>query len=99
MGYRIDYEPVNRAFQIRTGRRLRVPLLSAVFFVIFLLLVRFCWVQGTDALRAMFFPGDWQVTGQALEALAENMRAGHTFSHSAAVFCREIIQEAGIGIG
>lgn len=99
MGYRVDYVPVDRVFRGKKERMLRVPALSALFFLIFVLLVRLFWAQGTETLRAVLLPGDWQATGQALEALADRLGMGEPFGDAVSVFCREIIQEAGIGIG
>ena len=94
MGYRVDYEPANRAFRSGKTRQLRLPLLSVAFFAVFLLLVRFCWPSGMDALRAALFWGDWQ----AIETFAENLREGHSLQFCTEAFCSEIIREATIDL-
>lgn len=99
MGYRVDYEPVNMAFRMHSRKGLRLPFLSAAFFVVFLLLVRIFWVSGADALQCLLFPGHWQEAGEALDALLMNLEAGSPFGQCVKAFCREIIREAGLGLG
>lgn len=38
-----------------------------------------------------FLPGNREVTAQALEAFAENLKTGEGFSHAAVVFCQQIL--------
>lgn len=92
MGYRVDYAPAQRAFRSEGRFHLRIPVLSAVFFVIFVFLVRLYWREGTDILCSALFPGNLQAAGMALETFAQQLRMGESLGNCVEAFCREVIQ-------
>lgn len=96
MGYRVEYEPLDRAFRCKKQNVLRMPMLSACFFTLFILLVFAFWTQGADALQAALFYGDWPVTRQALENFAADLKMGEPIGTSIDTFCRMVFAEAGI---
>lgn len=96
MGYRVDYEPANRAFRGGRQQSLRVPMMTAVFFLLFLFCVVTFWSRGADTLLTVLFPGNVDTTWKALEAFADNLKTGEPASSAFASFCRDIILEAGI---
>lgn len=95
MGYRIEYGQAPRKRR-PFFEKYRVPVLTAVFLLLFALAVKLYWPAGADVLRSVFLPGDPSATQEAFAALVEDLRAGQTFSDAAAAFCREIIADAGV---
>ena len=93
MGYRVDYSPV-RKVRNAEKRTLRLPALTMLFFLLFVFLVLSFWPRGSVLLREILIPGDPDITVQALEAFARNLRSGEELSGALEVFCRTIVKEA-----
>lgn len=92
MGYRIEYDAGSSAFEIRQEKPTRLGWLGllAVAVVTALLL----WPAGAEKARELLIPGDDAVTVQALEGMAEDLKAGASFSDAVSAFCREVIRGA-----
>lgn len=91
MGYRVEYQPMKK---IRNAekKRVRLPALTALFILLFLLLVNQMWPQGRALLRKALFPGDTAVTTSALDTFADELKAGNAFSTSFRNFCCTILE-------
>lgn len=96
MGYRVDYQPVKkvRGAEKRTSK---IPALTALFLVLFLLLVNGFWPRGAEVLKEVLIPGDPAVTVAALEDFATELKAGENLSGAWEAFCRRVIGEAELG--
>lgn len=92
MGYRIVYGPEIRPPRERAGTSGRLPAMTAAFLLIFALLVRQFWPEGTQILRQYLLPGELSVTEQAFSSLMQNIRGGESVLSAFTVFCQEIIQ-------
>lgn len=97
MGYRVDYGPMNRAMRQNVCRVRGWPVLCALFFLCFLVLVWSFWAEGREVLMKMVFPGDWEAVEGALGAFQEAMADGASPAESVEAFCAEILREASFG--
>ena len=96
MSYRVEYSSSGmKRTQIRqkNGRAL---LLTAAWFLIFLLVVGGFWPRGAQALRDMLLPGDSAVTAAAWAELTRELHAGAPVGSAVENFCREIFTNAGL---
>lgn len=93
MGYRIDYRPIRKIRGVEK-RRSSVAALTALFLLVFVLIVNSTWSRGTEVLQKLIFSGDISVTTAALEDLAMELRAGEEVSSAVETFCRKVIQGA-----
>lgn len=94
MSYRIVYgeEPARwKPNRLRPGR---VAAYTAVCLILFCSLTIKLWPAGAEVLQEVFLPGDAKVTRQALEHMADNLKAGEAIGDAVAVFCREIVDGA-----
>lgn len=89
MSYRIDYQATKK---VRGMEKRTAPLsaLTALCFLLFLLLVGALWPEGAEALRAFIIPGDPAVTVAALEDLAGDLRSGEEIQSALDGFCRQV---------
>ena len=96
MGYRVEYTPSGAKHFGCRGKSRRLPLLTAAFFLIFLLLVSAFWPRGMQVLRELLIPGDSEATLAAWETLTGELRAGENVGNAVGSFCREIFRNAGL---
>lgn len=89
MPYRIDYQATKK---VRGAEKRREPIsaLTALFFLLFLLLAGSLWPKGAAALRSLVIPGEAAVTVNALEDLAGELRAGEGIQEALDGFCRQV---------
>lgn len=95
MSYRIDY-PQSVEMPTKRKRSFKLPALTLLFFLSFLLLTACFWNQGAQALRSFVLPGDAAVTAAALQDLTAALKTGEPFVNAFADFCHQVIQGAGI---
>jgi hypothetical protein len=96
MSYRVEYSSSGiKRTQIRQ-RNGRALLLTAVCFLIFLLIVGGFWPRGAQALRDMLLPGDSAVTAAAWAELTRELHAGAPVGSAVENFCREVFANAGL---
>ena len=98
MGYRVDYRPMDRAIRKSRCRVCGWPLLWAVFFLCFLVIVCSFWDEGREVLCRILFPGDWIVVEEALARFQEAVRAGDSAADCLETFCRRVLVEANIDL-
>ena len=96
MSYRVEYSASGIVRKETKRKNGRIPLLTAVCFLIFLLIVGGYWPRGTQALREMLLPGDSAVTAAAWEELTQELHAGAPVGGAVENFCREIFANAGL---
>ena len=98
MGYRIDYSPAVPAKHTQRPRPLRLQILCAACFLLFVLTVRFCWPAGTRYLRQFLLPAkDPGNAMQAFHEFVDDLESGVSFPDSVTAFCRDVIENANIG--
>jgi len=93
MGYRIEYGQTVKYetdTNFKNNKNVAYIIVSIVAAIVFLLCI------GTDSVRSLLLPGDPQITEQALNTFAQQVRAGESFGNAAEAFCREIIAGADI---
>ena len=93
MAYRIDYGPPLR----KRGNTLprRMPLLTFLFFLIFLFSVETLWPAGREALQQVLLrPGSASGTADALQGFISSLKDGQPFYDSFTAFCQQIIANA-----
>lgn len=96
MSYRVEYASSGiKRKQIRQ-RRNKALLLTAVCFLIFLLIAGGFWPRGAQALRDVLLPGDSAVTAAAWAELTRELHAGAPVGSAVENFCREIFANAGL---
>ena len=89
MGYRVDYKPMKKV-RGAEKHRVRLPALTGMFFLLFLLLVNMFWDEGTTVMRELLFPERAAVTAAALETLVQELKAGETLKDTVSAFFRTI---------
>lgn len=93
LGYRIVYggeEPMS----VKKKSWVRLRAMIAGMLLIFSLIVRFAWPEGTEQLRDYLLPGVQSVTEQAFNQLCVDLRRGDHVMEAVEVFCSTIIDEA-----
>lgn len=95
MSYRIDY-PQSGKTPFHKKRSSAVPLFTAFFFLLFLLLTSLFWQQGAQTLREILLPGDAAVTAAALQELTFALKTGESFSGAFSDFCLQVMQGANL---
>ncbi|MBE6923777.1 MAG: hypothetical protein E7466_00860 [Ruminococcaceae bacterium] len=92
MGYKIKYTAGNaEKIPFRFGKR-KIPLRWLLLGVLLLALIL---PVGRNALGRLLLPGDAEVTGQALQALASDLQTGTDFPDAITAFCHHILEESG----
>lgn len=86
VSYQIQYPSV-RKLRGREGTRVRLPLLTVLSFLIFLVMVALFWPEGTALIRN-FVP----VT--ALEAFASDLQHGEAVMASFSDFMRSLLHDS-----
>ena len=96
MSYRIEYTSHNAPYpEEKGGSALRVILTLTVFALFLFVLHNYFPDHYTD-FQKMLWPGDPEVTKNALSLMVGHMKDGLPFSQAAAAFCNEIFQNAGV---
>lgn len=94
MGYRIVYGPEIKAQPQRTGSSARLRTMIAAAFLLFSIIVRLTWQEGTEIMRQALLPGDLTVTEQAFSEMITDLRQGEPVADAVTVFCRTVLDEA-----
>ena len=97
MGYRIIYgdeQQKSRAGTIRNGG---TGLLTALFFLLFLLSVKLVFEEETGYLQKVLLPGVGNLAETAVGSLVSSLHNGTPFKEAVTAFCREIIAGAQLG--
>ena len=97
MGYRIVYDRELEKHKQNRFRRGQVGLLTAAFFVMFILSVKLFWEEGTDMLWDILLPGNEDITRSAMDQMVAQLRSGVGLKEAVTAFCREIIAGAQLG--
>lgn len=74
MSYRIEYRLAHK----KTGSGMRLPLLTAMFFLLFLVLASLCWPEGMAEIRSVFQDLRASAPVSALHAFAGNLSEGES---------------------
>lgn len=93
MGYRIVYAEAEPKKRVRPATAVRLRTLVAAVLLLFSIMVRLLWPDGTTILRSVFLPGNLSVTEVAFSEFVEDIRDGQSLEDSVTVFCRKIIHE------
>lgn len=91
MGYRIDYDKGTARYEVSRNRPWRRFVLTAVCFVLFLVLTGWFWPEGSDLIRDILIPGNDAVTVHAFAKFTEELREGTSIRDAVTVFCREVL--------
>lgn len=89
MGYRVEYQTVRKVRRMEQKKSGQAAL-TAVFFVVFLIITTLLWPEGREVLREILLPGDPAVTVAALETLAEELQTGVQLGDALENFCQSI---------
>ena len=93
MAYSIGYG--NQPKPTYTQKRSKIPMLSFMFFILFLLMVNIFWQEGAQTLRHMLLPFE-ENTVTAFDAMVTELSNGTALSDAVAAFCQEVIGHAQI---
>ena len=91
MSYRVEYGPPIPAQYIKRSKPLRIQIMTAVFLLLFTLLVRQFFPSGTRQLRQILLPETHSITQDALDALMSDLRNGEPLGDAVTAFCVYII--------
>lgn len=93
MAYRINYGTDASKQHANEGSQLRWQAMTAVFLLLFVLMVKQIWPEGTDKLRDCLLPGG-EGTQAAFQAFAADLHEGETVGEALTAFCRQVIENA-----
>ena len=91
MSYRIEYGPAIPSQHTTRKYTARLRILTAVFLLIFVFLVRQYFPTGAENLRQFLLPGAPGVTQTALDQLMEQLRDGQSLGQALTAFCTYIV--------
>ena len=94
VAYRIvytGYTPKRSA--VRQGGN-RVRIMTAVFFLCFLMLAKILYPQEVDTLRDALLPPEQASARQAFSRMITDLREGETVEDAIAGFCRYVIENS-----
>lgn len=92
LNYRIDY-PGSEPKVCKIRGKYRLAVMTGVFFLAFLLLVKSFWPAGLDKLQSMFIPGGAE-NRAAFRQMVAQLRNGTDLADALTVFCRQVIDHA-----
>jgi len=84
LAYRIDYRPVKK---IRRAEKKHsaVPAFTALWLLVFIILVCFCWPEGLEAVRSyLHLQNRWE----ALESTVRTLQEGDSLMDAAEAFSK-----------
>lgn len=93
MAYRVIYGPAVKLECSRAKGSARLRMLTAVCFLVMVLMVKAAWPEGRSLLRQAMLPQHTAVQTAFLE-LTENLQNGEPVGESVTAFCRELVEEA-----
>ena len=94
VSYFINYCDFSEKEHYKINRKSRIPILSALFFVMFLLVVKGFWGEGEAVISRLLWSEDWLLIDKVVQYSFAAMRNGQPFSEAVQGFCREIVHEA-----
>ena len=96
MGYHIDYGLASQRKSDGTGSLFRIAAATALFFLLFCMIIWTCWPEGREVLCAFVFPGGGQTTIEAAEVFVYELKNGEPIKDALTHFCREILYHGDI---
>lgn len=93
MGYRIVYGPMPKVRKTSPFNEMRLQALTAVFLLLFVLLVRQAWPEGTRMARQFLLPGEQTATEAAFADMIGEIQEGESWSDAFSAFCRQIVAD------
>lgn len=94
MSYRIVYGPMPKVKSTAEGNLFRFQLLTAVFLMLFALVVKCFWPQGMAVLQSVLIPGEVGATEVAFFEMLTNLKNGDAMAEAVTAFCRQVIESA-----
>lgn len=91
LSYRIEYGPAIPPQYRQKPKFLRLQVMTALFLLLFVLIVRQYFPAGVRTLRQLLLPIHPSVTQQALDELVIDIRDGESFGNAFTAFCVQII--------
>lgn len=98
MGYHVEYGNLKKIRGMEK-RFSRMPALTALFLLLFCLMVNHFWPEGAAVMRKLVFPGDPAVTVSAFENMTQHLQEGEPLSEALRCFCTSVLEGAGFGKG
>lgn len=91
MSYRIEYGPPIPPQYVKKRNFLRLRTLTALFLLLFSLLIHQLFPAGLQELQNLLLPGIPTVTQQALDVMMGDLRNGIPLGNAFTAFCTYII--------
>lgn len=96
MAYRIDYGPPLPKHRSQK-HSIRLPLLTVLFLLLFLLGVKALWPAGNETLTRLLLPPQSALESQeAVQTFLSDLESGESFYDSLTAFCHQIVANADI---
>lgn len=76
------------------GSVFRIQLMTAVFVLLFAILVRMVWPDGVRKLQSVLLPQEVGITEAAFADMMMDLREGQTMENAVTAFCRQVIDSA-----
>ena len=92
MSYRIEYGSSIPAQYVKKKTYMRLQIMTAVWLLLFTLLVRGFFPAGTEQLKRILLPDAHSVTQTALNDLTEKLRNGQPLHDAFTSFCIYIVE-------
>ena len=91
MSYRVEY-PCNMIPKRRPKKPgLRLPLLTCLFFLLFLLVLNACYPHGQQVMRRVFLAGGGEALVSAVHTFADSIEQGTGIPQAVQAFCRDLV--------
>ena len=94
MSYSINYREPSVIKATDKRKKSRIPIMTAVFFLLFMLVVKAFWEKGDERLSRILWSQDLVVLERAVQYIFAAVEHGQPFPEAVQAFCREIIHEA-----
>ena len=91
MSYRVEYGPPIPPQYAKRPAYLRVQTMTALFLLLFAILVRQFFPTGVTYLQQLLLPGVPSVTQEALDTMMEDLRNGEHLDDAFTAFCVYIV--------
>ena len=94
VGYRIVYTWDDHKIT-RVGKQgNRIRIMTACFFLCFLMLAKMIWSEGTAALREHLLPPGNSIAQEAFSRMLTDLREGERVEDAVTGFCRFVIENS-----
>ena len=94
MSYRIVYGPMPKVETSEKGSIIRLQIMTAAFVLLFAILVRIIWPEGSVVLQSMLLPNEAGIAESAFTDMISDIQQGDAMGDAITSFCKQVIDSA-----